>query len=181
MERFRGRKDEGRAESIRAKIARKRQTSQNHGLTGGPVKVAGSSRDGIWRSTMPPKPRTPAAAGRSSGRPEREFRLAEKRGEFNMIGMNFISFLILLVVSVAVSAVLHYGLKYYVTPGLWSFCSKVVVAWIGAWLGSPVLGYWPHEIPMLGYGNIWFIPAILGSLAALVLAVDLVKMGRGAS
>jgi len=98
-----------------------------------------------------------------------------------MIGMNFISFLILLVVSVAVSAVLHYGLKYYVTPGLWSFCSKVVVAWIGAWLGSPVLGYWPHEIPMLGYGNIWFIPAILGSLAALVLAVDLVKMGRGAS
>jgi len=98
-----------------------------------------------------------------------------------MIGMNFISFLILLVIAVAVSAILHYGAKYYVTPGIWSFCSKVVVAWIGAWLGSPVFGYWPHEIPALGYGNVWFIPAILGSLAALVLAVDLVKMRRGAA
>jgi hypothetical protein len=102
-------------------------------------------------------------------------------GELNMIGMNFISFLILLVIAVVVSAILHYGAKYYVTPGLWSFCSKVVVAWIGAWLGSPVFGYWPHEISALGYGNVWFIPAILGSLAALVLAVDLVKMKRGAA
>jgi uncharacterized membrane protein YeaQ/YmgE (transglycosylase-associated protein family) len=102
-------------------------------------------------------------------------------GESNMIGMNFISFLILLVISVAVSAILHYGLNYYVTPGVWSFCSKLVVGWIGAWLGSPVFGYWPHEFPLLGYGNVWFIPAILGSLAALVLAIDLVKMRRGAA
>jgi hypothetical protein len=41
-----------------------------------------------------------------------------------MIGMGFISFLILLIISVVVSAILHYGLKYYVTPGFWSFCSK---------------------------------------------------------
>ena len=34
-----------------------------------------------------------------------------------MIGMSFISFVILLIISVAVSAVLHYGLKCYVTPG----------------------------------------------------------------
>ena len=34
-----------------------------------------------------------------------------------MIGMDFISFLILLVISVVVSGILHYGLKYYVTPG----------------------------------------------------------------
>ena len=32
-----------------------------------------------------------------------------------MIGMSFISFVILLIISVVVSAVLHYGLKYYVT------------------------------------------------------------------
>jgi uncharacterized membrane protein YeaQ/YmgE (transglycosylase-associated protein family) len=102
-------------------------------------------------------------------------------GESDMIGMDFISFLILLVISVVVSAILHYGLNYYVTPGVWSFCSKLVVGWIGAWLGSPVFGYWPHEVPGLGYGNVWFIPAILGSLAALVLAVDLVKMRRGAA
>ena len=42
-----------------------------------------------------------------------------------MIGMDFISFLILLVISVVVSAILQYGLKYYVTPGFWSFSFKV--------------------------------------------------------
>ena len=60
-----------------------------------------------------------------------------------MIGMDFIGFLILLVISVVVSAILQYGLKYYVTPGFWSFCFKVVLGYVGAWLGSPVLGYWP--------------------------------------
>ncbi len=92
-----------------------------------------------------------------------------------MIGMDFISFLILLVISVVVSAILHYGFEYYVTPGLWSFCSKVVVGWIGAWLGSPVLGYWPHQFPWLHHGEVWFVPAILGSAALLLVAVDLAK------
>ena len=45
----------------------------------------------------------------------------------SQIGMDFISFLILLTISVAVSGILHFGLKYYVTPGFWSFCSKVVL------------------------------------------------------
>jgi uncharacterized membrane protein YeaQ/YmgE (transglycosylase-associated protein family) len=97
-----------------------------------------------------------------------------------MIGMEFISFLILLLISVVVSAILHYGLKYYVTPGLWSFTSKVVVGWIGAWLGSPVFGYWPHRFPFLSYGDVWFVPAILGSFAVLVVAIDLAKMRRTA-
>ena len=97
-----------------------------------------------------------------------------------MIGMNFISFLILLIISVVVSAVLHYRFKYYVTPGHWSFCSKVVVGWVGAWLGSPVLGYWPHRIPYLQYGDVWFIPAILGALALIVVAVDVATMMRSA-
>ena len=66
-----------------------------------------------------------------------------------MIGMDFISFLILLVISVVVSGILHYGLNYYVTPGFWSFCSKVAVGWVGAWIGSPVIGHWPGRIPGL--------------------------------
>ena len=57
-----------------------------------------------------------------------------------MVGMDFVSFVILLIISVVVSAALHYGAKYYVTPGVWSFGSKVVVGWIGAWLGSPSSG-----------------------------------------
>ena len=93
-----------------------------------------------------------------------------------MIGMEFIEFVILLFISVVVSAVLHYQCKYYVTPGHWSFASKVVVGWIGAWLGSPVFGYWPHRIPSLHYGNIWLIPAILGALAAIIVAVDVASM-----
>jgi uncharacterized membrane protein YeaQ/YmgE (transglycosylase-associated protein family) len=95
-----------------------------------------------------------------------------------MIGMSFISFLILLIISVVVSAILHYYFKYYVTPGHWSFGSKVVVGWVGAWLGSPVLGYWPSRIPMLHYEGIWFVPAILGAIGVLIVAVDLGLMAR---
>jgi uncharacterized membrane protein YeaQ/YmgE (transglycosylase-associated protein family) len=98
-----------------------------------------------------------------------------------MIGMEFISFLILLIISVVVSGVLHYGLGYYVTPGFYSFCSKVVVGWIGAWLGSPVLGYWPHRFMFLNYQNIWVVPAILGSLGLLLVTIDLAKMAARAS
>lgn len=97
-----------------------------------------------------------------------------------MIGMDFISFLILLIISVVVSVILQYGLKYYVTPGFWSFCFKVVLGYAGAWLGSPVLGYWPPAVPFLHYENIWFIPAILGSLAVLAVAVELDKRARRA-
>ena len=92
-----------------------------------------------------------------------------------MIGMDFVSFLILLVISVVVSGALHYWLEYYVTPGIWSFVSKVIVGWVGAWLGSPVFGYW---FPGLQYRNVYIIPAILGAAALIVIAVDLFKMRR---
>jgi len=95
-----------------------------------------------------------------------------------MIGMTFITFVILLIISVVVSAVVHYGLKYYVTPGLESFYLKVVLAWVGAWLGSPVFGYWPHKFPFLHYQDVWFIPAILGSLVAVTVAIELDKRAR---
>ena len=97
-----------------------------------------------------------------------------------MIGMSFISFVILLIISVVVSAVLHHGLKYYVTPGLESFYLKVVLAWVGAWLGSPVLGYWPSRFPFLHYQEVWFVPAILGSLVAVTVAIELDKRARRA-
>jgi len=95
-----------------------------------------------------------------------------------MIGMDFGSFLILLVISVVVSAVLHYGLKFHAVPGLSSFFGKVVLGWLGAWLGTPVFGRW---FDWAAYGEVFIIPAIIGCLAMLVLAVDVVKAFSGGS
>jgi len=95
-----------------------------------------------------------------------------------MIGMNFVSFIILLVISIVVSAVLHFVFKYYVRPGWNSFISKVIFGWIGAWLGSPVFGYWFESV---NYEKVYIIPAILGSLAFLILTIDIVKSVQAAS
>jgi uncharacterized membrane protein YeaQ/YmgE (transglycosylase-associated protein family) len=97
-----------------------------------------------------------------------------------MIGIDFISFVILLIISVAVSGVLHFGLHHYVTPGYWSFGSKVAVGYVGAWIGSAVFGNWPHSVPNLHYEAIYFIPAILGAAAVIIVAVDLGHMAFGA-
>jgi len=91
-----------------------------------------------------------------------------------MVGMGFLSFLVLLVISIVVSAVLHFGLKYYVRPGLNSYISKVIIGWIGAWLGSPVFGNW-----LVCYEGIFIIPAILGSFAMLIILIDLTKSVKG--
>lgn len=92
--------------------------------------------------------------------------------------MDFIGFLILLNISVVVSAILHYGISYYVTPGLSSFFSKVIIGWVGAWLGSLMLGHWWEG---LNFGQIYYVPAILGCLALLVFAVDVGKTFGGVS
>jgi len=95
-----------------------------------------------------------------------------------MIGMNFISFIILLGISLVVSVVMHYVFKYYVRPGLNSFISKVIFGWIGAWLGSPVFGHWFGSVK---YDDVYIIPAILGSIAFLILTTDIVKSIKAAS
>ncbi len=95
-----------------------------------------------------------------------------------MIGMNFLSFIILLAISLVVSLILHYGFKFYVRAGSVSFIAKVIVGWIGAWLGSPVFGFWFKGV---NYHEVYIIPAILGSLAFLILTIDVVKSVKSAS
>ncbi len=90
-----------------------------------------------------------------------------------MIGQNSISFLILAAIAVVVAAILHYGCKYYVKDDIWSFLSKCVVAWFGAWLGSPVLGHW---FAGLNYHSIYYVPAVLGAVGAVIVAVDMARM-----
>jgi uncharacterized membrane protein YeaQ/YmgE (transglycosylase-associated protein family) len=98
------------------------------------------------------------------------FYLARGQKEDDMIGMSFVSFLILLIISVVVSAVLHFVLKMYIVEGWRSYISKVCIGWVGAWIGSPVLGYWWFH-----YEQVYIIPAILSCFAILIVAVDVVK------
>jgi len=81
-----------------------------------------------------------------------------------MIGMSFLSFVVLLGVSVIVAGVFHYGLRYRVLEGVDAIYAKLVIAWIGGWLGSPILGYWSFKIE-----NVYLVPAVVGAMTALVL------------
>ncbi|HVP45127.1 MAG TPA: hypothetical protein VMT32_01040 [Bryobacteraceae bacterium] len=83
-----------------------------------------------------------------------------------MIGMSFFSFLVLLGIGVIVAAVSHFVLRYRFLDGLDSFFAKIALGWFGAWLGSPVFGYWWYK-----FENIYIVPAILGSITVVLLNV----------
>jgi len=80
-----------------------------------------------------------------------------------MIGMPFLSFLVLLVLSAIVAALFHWGFRYRLTSAIDGFIGQWVVAWVGAWLGPAVLGHWFDSAVL---GNIYLIPAFIGSIAA---------------
>jgi hypothetical protein len=68
----------------------------------------------------------------------------------------FIDFVVLLVISAIVGAVLHYWFDYYVGPGLQSY--------FGKWF------------PALSIGSVDILAAAVGTLAMLVFAVDMGRM-----
>ncbi len=88
-----------------------------------------------------------------------------------MVGMDFGSFLALLIISAIWAAIVH-GAGYKVLPGAEGYFAKLTTGWIGGWIGSPVLGYWGRAIPG---GNVHLIPAILGSIAAIFMQVALLR------
>ncbi len=79
-------------------------------------------------------------------------------------------FLLLLVIALVVAAALHYGAKLYVRNDPLSFAAKVIWAYVGGWLGTPVFGAWG---PIFAANAV--IPAILGALAILIVAVDVAR------
>lgn len=79
-----------------------------------------------------------------------------------MIGMSFLSFLVLLVIGVVVAAVLHFLVRYRLLKGTDSFLGKIAVGWLGGWIGSPVLGHWALRV-----GDVYVIPAVIGAVAAI--------------
>ncbi len=86
--------------------------------------------------------------------------------------MNFVSFIILLAIAVVVAVILHFVFNYKLRQDWNSIFSEIVFGWIGAWLGSPVLGHW---FSGWKYDNVYIIPAILGALALLVIAYEACK------
>lgn len=79
-----------------------------------------------------------------------------------LIGMSFLSFLILLILSWFGAAIVHFGFRYRLLNGPTGFLGQWMVAWVGAWLGPAVLGHWFGPVMLW---NIYIIPAFIGGLA----------------
>ena len=79
-----------------------------------------------------------------------------------MIGMAFVPFLVLLILSAFAATVVHRGFRYRLFNGWDGFLGQWMVAWLGAWLGPAVLGHWFDGVMV---GSIYVLPALLGGLA----------------
>lgn len=77
-----------------------------------------------------------------------------------MIGMSFVSFFVLLVLSLIAAGVVHYLLRYRFFQGIDGFVGKWIAGWMGAWIGSPVLGHWFTAVKV---ADIFIIPALIGA------------------
>lgn len=82
----------------------------------------------------------------------------------SMLGMSFLSFLVLLVIAAVVAGAYHNVFRYRFMEGNDALIGKLFVGWFGAWLGSPVFGYWLWK-----YENVYIVPAFLGAIAAVHL------------
>jgi len=86
-----------------------------------------------------------------------------------MLGMSFLSFLLLLVIGAVVAVAYHNVFRYRFLEGNDALFGKLIVGWLGAWVGTPVFGHWLWK-----FENIYVVSAILGAIAAVHL------MGLGA-
>lgn len=84
-----------------------------------------------------------------------------------LIGMHFLSFLILLILSAFAAIVVHWGIHYRFFDGAEGFIGKWVVAWICAWLGPAVFGHWFGPVMLW---NIYIIPALIGAFVGAFFA-----------
>ena len=92
-----------------------------------------------------------------------------------MIGMSFWAFLVLLVAGVIAAVVIHYLLRYRLLEGFDGFLGKCIAGWVGAWIGSPVLGHWFEQVKLVG---VYLIPALLGAFA---VAFAITAIGKAAA
>jgi hypothetical protein len=83
-----------------------------------------------------------------------------------MVGIDFLSFLVLLGISIVVAAARIVISWAGARRDTLEFFADLTVAWLGGWLGSPVFGFWFSEVR---YQQIFIIPALLGAAAAVIL------------
>jgi len=88
-----------------------------------------------------------------------------------MLGMSFVSFLTLFVVGAVVALAYHRVIRYRFLEGKDALVGKLIVGWVGAWLGSAVLGHWLWKIE-----NVYLVPAVLGAIATVHLTVLTAKL-----
>jgi uncharacterized membrane protein YeaQ/YmgE (transglycosylase-associated protein family) len=81
-----------------------------------------------------------------------------------MLGMSLVSFVVLLIIGAVVAVAYHSILRYRFLEGNDALFGKMIVGWVGAWLGSPVFGHWLSKIE-----NVYIVPAILGAIVAIHL------------
>ena len=83
-----------------------------------------------------------------------------------MLGMSLLSFLMLTLIGAVVAVAYHNVIRYRLLDGNDALFGKLIVGWLGAWLGSPVFGHWFWTIE-----NVSVVPAILGAIATVHLTV----------
>jgi uncharacterized membrane protein YeaQ/YmgE (transglycosylase-associated protein family) len=79
-----------------------------------------------------------------------------------MLGMSLLSFLVLTLISAVVAVVYHNVFRYRFLEGNDALIGKLIIGWFGAWLGSPILGYWLWRVE-----NVYVVPAVLGAIVAI--------------
>jgi uncharacterized membrane protein YeaQ/YmgE (transglycosylase-associated protein family) len=83
-----------------------------------------------------------------------------------MLGMSLLSFLILTFIGAVVAATYNYVIRYRFLEGNDAVVGKLIIGWLGAWLGSPVLGHWLWKVE-----NVYIVPAILGAIVTIHLTI----------
>ena len=77
-----------------------------------------------------------------------------------MTEIDFLSFLVLLVISIVVALLMQYVARIEPIKGIRGLINNICVGFIGAWLGHPIIGHWFKPIRIW---DVYIIPALLGS------------------
>ena len=89
-----------------------------------------------------------------------------------MIDMHFASFVVITLLSLFAALLVHYAFRYRVLEGFDGLLWKWIVAWLGGWIGTPVLGMWFDGFKV---GNVYIIPALIGTFAGAFIATAVWK------